>query len=122
MALRAIRFQSSNVREHCELAMCIPHSNASTTTVVYGDRDIVCDTSLLSKAYDVNLNTFLTRATVLHATQRDAPALRLKLPEYQNVRALSRASVACQPTAFDVRLHRALCCRYSRVSTRIWRQ
>ena len=62
--------------------------------VIYGDREIMCDTRTLCKARDVNVDSMLKRATVLEAVVRDGPTLRRKLPDYPDVRRVHE----CEPT------------------------
>ena len=84
--LRVVRFKLTGSREAFELALCIPRSDGSTTLVIYGDREIMCDTCSLCKAYYVHVDSMLKKATVLDAVVRDGPTLRRKLSDYQDVR------------------------------------
>lgn len=86
--LRVVRFRTTGAGEYSELALCIPHSDSPKVTVIYGDREDVTDTSLLCKALDVHVENMLKKASVLGAVERDGPALRRKLPDYQDVRRL----------------------------------
>jgi hypothetical protein len=79
-------FKGTGPQEGFELALCIPWSDGSTTQVIYGDREVMCDTRLLCKAHYVHVGSMLKKATVLGAVMRDGPAIRCKLPDYQDVR------------------------------------
>jgi hypothetical protein len=89
--LRVVRFKKGGTSEYCELALFIPFTD-STTKVIYGDREVTCDTRELCKAHYVHVNNMLKKATVFTAAVRDGPALRNKLPDYQDVRRTHRQS------------------------------
>jgi hypothetical protein len=91
--LRVVRFRATATSEAYELALCMPRSDGSTK-VIYGDRDIICDTCSLCKAYEVSVDSMLKKATVLATVVRDEPALRRKLADYQDVRRTHRPSHA----------------------------
>lgn len=83
--LRVVRFTSGGSGEYRKLALCIPHSG-STTKVIFDDHETIVDTELLCKAHHVNVTSMAEKATVFQSVVHGGPALRAKLPEYQDVR------------------------------------
>ena len=107
--------------------MCIPRSGISDsmTTVIYDDHEVVCLTRTLSLAKDVNVNTMLNKATVLAAVMRDGPALRAKIPDYEDVRRRSppTACMLCATHCAHLTEHcMALCLPHRSLpaSTKTW--
>ena len=59
--LRVVRFRSSGAGLYFELALCIPRSDGSTTKVIYGNREVMCDTRSLCKALVVHVANMLKK-------------------------------------------------------------
>ena len=83
--LRVVRFAGPGVREYHKLGYLIPQSNG-LTRVIYADSETVCESHLLNKALEINVNIMLAKAQVLHTVDEERGALRLKIPDDSHVR------------------------------------
>ena len=94
--LRVVRLQRSGAGQFSQLAMLIPLSDGRMR-VVKGNYDDICSAASLpnSAVFHVDVQSMQDKAHVLSAVSADYEALRVLLPEYQEVR------VACERSASD---------------------
>ena len=118
---RVVRLQRSGPGQFSQLAMYIPRSDGRMR-IVKVDYDGVCSAASLTNVpvFHVDVQTMLKKAHVLQAIEADCAALRVLLPEYEEVRG---AQVCHTRRALhSVTLPSTLCCRNSMSLRRISRR
>jgi hypothetical protein len=119
MQLRVVRFAGVGFREHHELGLCVPTSDAQTVRVMYKDRDVECPFDSLTMADVVNVQSLTCKAYVMYTVERDMACLRAKCYDayYHEVshhtEPIARCTCACarviHVSRVRVRAHAGLC-------------
>ena len=81
---RVVRFRGVGVREHHELALCIPR-DGTRCSVVYPDREIECALQYLVNAEVVNVSSMSSKAYVMCTVDRDRASIRARVEGYDDV-------------------------------------